>query len=149
MKEHAIQYRVIHYDSEDYHKTLPLRDVTLRQPWGQSIADDDLSSEADDYIYGAFDGDRLIGMSVLQEGESFDRLRYMAVDEQYRHCGIGSVIARHFEAIARQKGKAGIRLMARTSVIGFYEALGYVAEGERFYPDHIDVEHQYMRLYFS
>ena len=57
MKEHAIQYRVIPYGSEDYQKTLPLRDVTLRQPWGQSIADDDLSSEADDYIYGAFDGE--------------------------------------------------------------------------------------------
>lgn len=149
MEIEGILYRPIMYGSRDYEKTLALRDKILRRPWGHSITEDDLTGEVNDYLYGAFDGDTLVGMAVLQDEESYDRLRYMAVDEAYRHRGIGSVIARHFEDCARKKNKLGIRLMARTSVIPYYEKLGYVSEGDRFYPDHIQVEHQYMSLQFS
>ena len=138
----SIQYRQIDLDSDDYGQSLRLRDEVLRRPWGQSIAQDDLSREGEDLIWGAFAGDRLVGMAILQATDSpYDRLRYMAVDPAFQGQGIGSTIARHFEARSRQAGRAGIRLMARTTAIPFYEKLGYQLEGKSFVPDHIDIPH--------
>lgn len=143
MPDHtSIQYRQIDLDSEDYGQSLRLRHEVLRRPWGQSIAQDDLSREGEDLIWGAFADDRLVGMAILQAtGSPYDRLRYMAVDPDFQGQGIGSTIAREFEARARQAGRAGIRLMARTTAIPFYEKLGYQIEGESFVPDHIDIPH--------
>ena len=116
----SIQYRPIDLDSDDYGQSLRLRDEVLRRPWGQSIAQDDLSREGEDLILGAFAGDRLVGMAILQATASpYDRLRYMAVDPAFQGQGIGSTIARHFETRSRQAGRAGIRLMARTTAIPF------------------------------
>ena len=150
MHDQAIQYRPILHDSADYRQTLRLRDETLRRPWGHSIEEDDLSRESGDLIFGAFAGDKLVGVAILQDdGTAYNRLRYMAVDPVYRRRGIGAAIAREFESRSRQAGKAGIRLMARTHVASFYETLGYRLEGEPFMPDHIPVEHVMMILEFS
>ncbi len=144
-----ITYREIAYESAEYDQTLLLRHEVLRAPWGQSIADDDLSGEVDNYIYGAFDGARLIGMATLQNYEtSFMRLRYMAVDPAYRGEGIATHIAHVLEERARESGKKGIFLTARMSVVPFYEKLGYRISGEPFVPDHIAIEHVGMTLYF-
>ncbi len=144
-----IDYREIPFGGRDYPKTLLLRHEVLRRPWHQSILEDDLEGEASDFIWGAFDGDRLVGMAVLQDtGQPYDRLRYMAVDSAYRGRGIGAGIARQFEILARGKGKKGIRLMARLSVVPFYEKLGYRKEGEAFVPSHIALEHMDMVLDF-
>lgn len=145
MKHAKIDYRPVTYGSADYQQTLSLRDQTLRQPWGHSIVEDDLSQESRHLIYGAFDGQKLVGMAILIDEETpYNRLRYMAVDPDYRLCGIGAAIAREFESRSRQAGKAGIRLMARTRVAGFYEKLGYRREGAVFMPDHIPIEHVMM-----
>lgn len=142
MNDPTVHYRSIKFASSDYAQSLSLRDQVLRRPWGQSIDQDDLSSESDDFIWGAFVGSRLVGMAVLKEGQdNYARLRYMAVDPDYQGRGIGAAIAREFEARARQAGKAGIRLMARLHVLPFYEKLGYETEGQAFVPDHIDIPH--------
>ncbi|NLA71062.1 MAG: GNAT family N-acetyltransferase [Clostridiaceae bacterium] len=149
MAENFIVYRKIIFDSDDYAQTLLLRHEVLRRPWGKSIAEDDLSGERDDLIYGAFDGLSLVGMAILQDrGEPYDKLRFMAVNEDYRGQRIGATIAKELESRARRASKKGIRLAARTSVIPFYEKLGYVIDGERFIPDHIPVEHIHMVLDF-
>ncbi|HHX19436.1 MAG TPA: GNAT family N-acetyltransferase [Clostridiaceae bacterium] len=147
--DRKITYREIIYQSSEYDQTLLLRHEILRAPWGQSIAEDDLSGEGDDFIYGAFDGGRLVGMAtLLNYGETLMRLRYMAVDPAYRGRGIGAHIARTFEAKARETGKEGIFLTARVSVVPFYEKLGYRISGEPFIPDHIAIEHVGMTLLF-
>lgn len=150
MHHPSIQYRPIPHDSADYLQTLRLRDQVLRRPWGHSIEEDDLSMEYQDLIFGAFDGEKLVGMATLQDdGTGYNRLRYMAVDPAYRRLGIGAVIAREFESRSRQAGKAGIRLMARTRVVDFYGKLGYRLDGQPFTPGHIPVEHVMMVLVFS
>ncbi len=149
MTEPGITYREIIYQSGDYDQTLRLRHEVLRAPWGQSIAEDDLSGEAGDFIYGAFDGPALVGMATyLDRGDPTVRLRYMAVDPAYRGRGIGSHIARVFEERARASGRKGIKLMARASAVPFYEKLGYHISGEPFVPDHIQIEHVWMTLLF-
>lgn len=147
--DRQIVYREIAYQSAEYGQTLLLRHEVLRAPWGQSIAEDDLSGEADVILYGAFDGPRLVGMATLQNYEdSLMRLRYMAVDPAYRNAGIASHIARALEAKARERGKKGIFLTARMPVVPFYEKLGYCISGEPFIPDHIAIEHVGMTLNF-
>jgi N-acetylglutamate synthase-like GNAT family acetyltransferase len=147
--DRQITYREIVFQSADYDQTLLLRHEILRAPWGQSIAEDDLSGEVDDFIYGAFDGPKLVGMATLQNYEaSLMRLRYMAVDPSYCGSGIATHIAHVLEARARENGKKGIFLTARMSVVPFYEKLGYRICGEPFLPDHIAIEHVGMTLYF-
>ena len=120
MRDMSIEYRPIRYGSADYQQTLALRDDILRKPWGHSIDEDDLSKENSDLVFGAFDGGILVGVAILQEdGTAYNRLRYMAVDAGYRRRGIGAVIAREFASRSRKAGKAGIRLMARTSITAF------------------------------
>lgn len=150
MPEHCIAYRTILFGSDDYAQTLLLRHEVLRRPWGKSIAEDDLSGERDDLIYGAFDGPKLVGMALLQDfGEPYDKLRFMAVDEAYRGQGIGAKIARALESYARCAGKAGISLAARMTAVPFYEKLGYEIDGEPFIPDNIQIQHIRMVLYFK
>ncbi len=142
MQETAIDYREILYGSEDYRQTLSLRDRVLRQPWGHSIEEDDLTDEKQSLVFGAFEGARLVGVAVLlDDGTAHNRLRYMAVDPAYQGRGIGAAIVREFERRSAGAGKEGIRLMARLHVRGFYEKLGYRAEGEPFEPDHIAIPH--------
>lgn len=149
MKETVLVYREIKTDGGDYSQTLELRDQVLRKPWGQSIKDDDLSGEPLDFIYGAFDGSRLVGMAILQDrGEAYSRLRYMAVDPAYQGRGIGTAICREFETRSRESGKAGIRLMARIKAVDFYQRLGYRKEGKPYFPGHIAIEHVDMILTF-
>lgn len=145
MNRDQISYRQIRVNDADYAQTLPLRDRVLRQAWNTSIYDDDLSDEWRQYIWGAFDGPKLVGMAVLQDLDpDLPRLRYMAIDPTYQGRGIGRTIVQDLESYARSRGKEGIRLMARTSVLPFYEKLGYQIEGQAFIPDNIDLEHIFM-----
>ncbi len=147
--KNTITYREITFQGDGYDQTLLLRHEVLRAPWGKSIAEDDLFGEVGDFIYGAFDGQKLVGMATyLDRGEPLVRLRYMAVDQAYQGFGIGAHIARVFEARAREAGKKGIYLTARTSVLPFYEKLGYQVCGEPFVPNHIPIEHVEMTLIF-
>lgn len=50
----------------------------------------------------------------------------------YRGAGIGVALIRAAMAEAKARGLTTATLGAQTSAIGFYERLGYVAEGEEF-----------------
>ena len=56
----------------------------------------------------------------------------MAVLEEWRGRGIGSALMRRLLELAREERHEVVRLHAQTHALGFYEKLGFVAEGKEF-----------------
>jgi len=123
----------IPYGSVDYKAELTLRNKILRIPLGLDLLDEDLSGEKNDVHLGAFDGDDLAGVLVLTKVDSETvRMRQVAVDESYQHCGIGTALVAAAEQEALSLGYSRMTLHARQTAVKFYEQLGYAVEGEPF-----------------
>ncbi|MDO8339660.1 MAG: GNAT family N-acetyltransferase [Candidatus Burarchaeum sp.] len=72
------------------------------------------------------------------------KLGRMAVLRQYRDKGAGAAMARRLIEMARAMGMKEVVLDAQVDAIGFYEKLGFIAEGSVFMDARI--EHRKMRL---
>jgi predicted GNAT family N-acyltransferase len=75
------------------------------------------------------------------EGEQ-GKLERMAVLSQYRERGTGRALTLYLEKAAWARGLRRLQLHAQAGAIGFYERLGYVAHGARFFE--AGIEHQAM-----
>lgn len=106
-----------------YEDTVRLRQRILRDPLGLVL---DTSGDHARLFFVAIDDGKVVGTVALEGG----KLRAMAVDAQTR--GIGRLLVARLEEEARARGLTRIDLHARQTAIGFYEKLGYVAEGEPF-----------------
>ena len=128
-----LEYKEIEYGSSDYDQELKLRDKILRLPIGLSIKDDPTHLEENECHLGCFDRSHLVGCLILRTIEN-DRIkmRQVAVDESYQSRGIGRGLIAFGEKKASRVGAAIIELHAREHVIGFYENLGYICDGEAF-----------------
>ncbi len=124
----------IDHNTPEYHAMVELRRNILRQPLGIDFDAAELAREKDDILLGCFDEERLEGCCLLtREGANGDiRLRQMAVLSGLQGKGIGKVLMRFAENIARDKGFKKIVMHARDNAIGFYEKLGYEKEGDIF-----------------
>ena len=71
----------------------------------------------------------------LFEGRSGWHIGRVAVRKQFRGEGLGALIVRALEEKAVAEGAACIRLSAQVRAQGFYEKLGYTAEGEEYYDE--------------
>lgn len=121
------------YKSQDYKKTIELRDKYFRRPQGLSIYDDDLSSDKDKDMYGAFLDGELVGTVFLSSMDKDTGLiTSVIVDENYRGFGYGRLVMDFAHGKAKDRPLKKIRLKARTSAKGFYENLGYKPVSEEF-----------------
>jgi len=85
----------------------------------------------------------IVGCLVLQPlGGGAVRLRQMAVRADCRGRGLGSGLVAYAEAVARRHGCRRLVLHARAAAVGFYERLGYHAEGPPFIE--VTIPHQSM-----
>ena len=126
-----------------YEQTLAFRDAHLRRPIGLTLSALDVEDE-----------DRQIHLAVVEEGailatlvlkptpSNTVKLRQMAVEPATRGRGIGALLVRHAEHVARERGFAAVEMNARVAARGFYEKLGYVPSGEAF----IDVTIPHIRM---
>ena len=110
-----------------------LRPGTARE---QSIYPGD--DAADTFHFGAFIGEEIVGIASLYEesapGETARalRLRGMAVSPRVQKRGVGRAL---IEACIAQSQACGVETLwcnARTSALGFYEALDFVRRGQEF-----------------
>jgi predicted GNAT family N-acyltransferase len=60
------------------------------------------------------------------------KMRQLAVRESYQGKGVGRELVNYAESFAKGRGNEEIVLHARETVRGFYEKLGYEAEGDSF-----------------
>ena len=95
----------------------------------------------------ALDGEQLVGtarMKVLGPGTV--PAQRVAVRASARGSGVGAAIMRLMERHARELGFVRIVLDAQLSAVGFYQRLGYLAEGPVFVDAGIDHRHMWRPL---
>ncbi|MDH5676044.1 MAG: GNAT family N-acetyltransferase [Myxococcales bacterium] len=76
------------------------------------------------------------------ESQGAGKLYQMAVDLPHQRHGLGRRMIAHLEGRLRSDGVGRIYLNARETALGFYEKLGYRAEGEPFIE--VGIPHQRM-----
>lgn len=130
--------------------TRELRRAVLRPDAAQDAA---MPGDAEDAIHvAAWDGDRVVGAvavlprpcPVRPQIANCLQLRGMAVDPSLRGQGVGALVFAGVRGIAASRGHELIWCNARTSALGFYERLGFAAEGAEFISEETGVAHYLM-----
>ena len=103
VRDGALELRPFHFDIPGWHPAM--------------IEHDTPRLEQADVRLGAFEGDRLVGVAVL-EGE---RLYYLYVDAAYRGRGVGSAL---FEAAASRVPRLLVSSIPTRNTVDFYLARG-------------------------
>ena len=107
---------------------------------------DELDAKAQHYL--AFLAERAVGTArLVRYNDTTAKVGRVALLDSTRGSGLGKLLMRHLERAAREQGFRSIVLDAQIQVIGFYEKLGYVAEG----PEFLDagIVHRRMTLWLS
>ncbi len=125
----------IDFGSSRYNELVELRYKILLEPLGLKFLDSFRNKEANYLHIGCVEqlDDKLVGGLILAplDNEKI-RLMQVAVDTVYRGEGIGRELVKYAEKRAKEAGYSQIIMHAMLSVVGFYEKLGYHAEGDVF-----------------
>ncbi len=125
----------IDFGSSRYNELVKLRYKILLEPLGLKFLDSFRNKEANYLHIGCVEqlDDKLVGGLILAplDNEKI-RLMQVAVDTVYRGEGIGRELVKYAEKRAKEAGYSKIIMHAMLSVVGFYEKLGYHAEGDVF-----------------
>ena len=125
----------IDFGSSRYNELVELRYKILLEPLGLKFLDSFRNKEANYLHIGCVErlDDKLVGGLILAplDNEKI-RLMQVAVDTVYRGEGIGRELVKYAEKRAKEAGYSKIIMHAMLSVVGFYEKLGYHAEGDVF-----------------
>lgn len=125
----------IDFGSSRYNELVELRYKILLEPLGLKFLDSFRAKEANYLHIGCVEqlDDKLVGGLILAPLDN-ERIRLMqvAVDTVYRGEGVGRELVKYAEKRAKEAGYTQIIMHAMLSVVGFYEKLGYHAEGDVF-----------------
>lgn len=125
----------IDFGSSRYNELVELRYKILLEPLGLKFLDSFCNKEANYLHIGCVEqlDDKLVGGLILAPLDNENiRLMQVAVDTVYRGEGIGRELVKYAEKRAKEAGYSKIIMHAMLSVVGFYEKLGYHAEGDVF-----------------
>ena len=136
--------KIIDHGSKEYDQMIELRKSVLRKPLGLTYSTEDLERDKNDLLIGAFEEDDILACCILTQKEPGTfQLRQMAVDQKMQRNGVGAAIMYFAENLAKDSGGREIMMHARKTAIGFYEKLGYTAEGDEF--SEVGIPHVEMR----
>lgn len=122
------------YGSAEYQALVALRDAVLRRPLGLAFSAEQLAAERTQRHIACHRHGELIGCLLLRDaGSGRVQMRQVAVRPDAQGMGVGRALVRHAEERAAALGYHTMTLHARESAVGFYERLGYVRFGERFF----------------
>lgn len=128
------------YGSYYYQEALNLRRQQLRTPLGIDFSDEEMADEPHlVHIVALKDGILAGALSFKATAEGVFQLKQMCVEEGWRKRGIGGLLIRHAERVARAHLRREIWLNARTSAQRFYEKYRYKAQGDVF--SNIGIDH--------
>jgi GNAT superfamily N-acetyltransferase len=125
--------REVVFGSDDYRASVALRFAVLRQPFGLPWEPGAFDDEDVSIHLGCFAGEALVGTLVLRPvDDGALKMRQVAVAFERQRQGIGSLLVRRAEQVARERGYAVITAHARETAVDFYRRHGYEVLGEPF-----------------
>ena len=130
-----MNYKIIVPKNEnDIQSYYSLRFEVLRKPWGQN--EDTTRDESEDqslHVLMIDENGEAVATGRLQyNSEQEGQIRSMAVKEEFRGKGIGTLILNFLEKNANEKNIAKIILDARDNAVNFYLKNGYTIEGDSY-----------------
>lgn len=129
----SITIKEIAFGSDEYKACCQMRHDVLRVPLGLALSEQDVAGEDKQVHIAAYDGETLCALLILKPlGATLVKFRQMAVSPDYQGKGIGAEIMQFSERFALGKEWRDVELNARVYAKGFYERLGYCAEGDEF-----------------
>ncbi|MBQ9271452.1 MAG: GNAT family N-acetyltransferase [Alphaproteobacteria bacterium] len=125
----------IDFGSMRYNELVELRYKILLEPLGLKFLDSFRPEEAKYLHIGCVEmlDNKLVGGLILAPiDDETIRLMQVAIDTIYQGEGVGRELVTYAEKRARVAGYKKIVMHAMLFVVGFYEKLGFIAEGEPF-----------------
>lgn len=126
--------KIITHLSQDYWKSVTLRQAILREPLGLFFSFAELATENDSFHLGLFDeNEKIIASLILKPINTKEiKMRQVAVDSSYQKKGYGKILVDFSEKLAKENQFDIITLHARQTAIPFYLRLQYQIEGNEF-----------------
>lgn len=132
--------------AQQWRQYYQLRWQVLRAPWQQAKGSErDALEDSSEHVMVLSDDNQPLGVGRVHFNSAAQaQIRYMAVREQARGQGVGTLLLTELEAIARRHGAGSMVLDARENAVGFYAGHGYevVGEGHTLFGV---IKHQQMR----
>ena len=132
-------------DADLYRGERRLRYEMLRRPLGMPEGSEENAAEGRcAHCVAVVDGAVVGCVLWLPDADGIaGKLLQMAVGDGLQGQGIGALLVRALEAMARARGFERVRMHARATAIGFYEKLGYAVTGEPF--TEVGIPHRLMQ----
>lgn len=138
-----IIFKVVDFGSDDYKKSVSLREEILRKPLGLTFTEAELELEEEHIHIAGFLGQELCATAVLVPEGTTTKMQRVAIKSSFQNKGIGSLMMTFCEEYAREKGYGSVYCHARGTAIPFYLKNQYALEGSPF--DEDGIPHQKMR----
>lgn len=135
----------IDFGTPEFDEAVRLRNKVLRQPLNLEYLPQDLATEYDSLHLACYHvkSDDLAATLILKPlDKDTVKMRQVAVEPGLQSQGVGSLLVRHSETVARLKGFRKIELHARDTAVPFYKKLGYTVQGNVF--KEVGIDHLYM-----
>ncbi len=128
-----IEVGLIEFNSEQYIESVALRQDVLRTPLGLKFTKENMVTDEHEYHLAATDGEKLVGILLLRPiNDDVVKMRQVAVSHEVQGQGIGKLMVKHSEELAKNLGFNLLELNARKVALDFYLSQGYSIEGEEF-----------------
>jgi GNAT superfamily N-acetyltransferase len=124
-----MQIKIIEPQSEkEWEAYYNLRFEILRKPWGQTKGSEKSDNEPEcKHALVLDDSGQFLGCGRSEFiNTTTIQIRYMAVSENARGLGLGTIILTHLETEGKNEGALYSHLHARENAIPFYEKNGYI-----------------------
>lgn len=127
-----------------FDEVLHLRDVVLRQPLHLTFHTEDITAEAEDVHFAAYDDEwNLVGTLLMtQMTPTTYKMRQVAVRPHMQGRGVGRYMVAKVERWCGTNHISTIVLSARAEAVRFYQTMDYTAVGEPYLE--IGIEHLQM-----
>jgi len=117
--------------SDEFDDYYELRWIVLRKPWKQPKGSEKDEDENNSTHIMACIGKETVGVGRIHlKSKEKMQIRYMAVKENYRSKGIGTLVLEELEKRAKNKQIKHIVLNARENALQFYIKNGYSIVGK-------------------
>lgn len=127
------------HQDERYEDVIRIRYEILRKPLGMQIKPEERESDKEaTHILLTVNGKAAGTVGLIG-----NRLRQMAVLDEFQGLGLGAKLVKHLEVVAKAKGVSEVILDARFNAIPFYEKLGYECCSDIY--DKIGLKHRDMK----
>lgn len=125
----------IDFGSSRYEQLVDLRYKVLLEPLGLRFLDAHREKEVNYLHIGCVESldDKLVGgLMLIPLDNEVIRMMQVAVDTKHQGLGVGRFMVEYAEERARDAKYKTLIMHAMLNVIGFYEKLGFVQEGDIF-----------------